>query len=55
MSQNTTLPPAIVIAALVAIHEKAVVITSSPGFMPRAFIAITNASEPLPQEIQNLL
>lgn len=55
ISQKTTFPPAKVIAALVAIHEKAVVITSSPGFKPKAFIAITKASEPFAQETQCLL
>ena len=51
-SQNTTRPPACVIIDDVEIQEWAVVMTSAPGFTPRASMAIWSASVPLAHETQ---
>ncbi len=40
VSQKTTRPPAWVMVSEVEIHEWAVVMTSSPGFTPKARMAI---------------
>ena len=47
-SENTGVAPTEVMASAVALKLIAVVITSSPGFIPHAFKDMTRASDPFP-------